>query len=123
MIHLDTGFLIRALVADSLESGALGRWLAAGETLGVSAVVWAEFLCGPVGGGPVELAEQMFGPPVALAGPEAAHAARLFVLGDRRRGWLADCMIAATAIRAEAALATTNPKDFQRFAGQGLRLV
>lgn len=57
-----------------------------------------------------------------LGGPEAAHAARLFVLGGRRRRSLVDCMIAATAIQTEATLATTNSKDFQRFAGEGLRL-
>jgi hypothetical protein len=61
------------------------------------------------------VAESLFGRPVELDGPEAAQAAKRFVLGGRRHS-LADCMIAATAIEAGAGLATTNPTDFVRFA-------
>ena len=49
--------------------------------------------------------------------------ARLFNLGGRRRGTLADCMIAAVAIRAGASLATTNPADLRRFVPRSLTLV
>ncbi len=97
-------------------------WLAGGEPLRVSAVAWTEFLCGPVLPVHVEAAESLFGRPAPLDGPEAAQAAKLFVLGGRRRHSLADCMIAATAIEAGAGLATTNPTDFVRFAEHGLRL-
>jgi predicted nucleic acid-binding protein len=122
VIHLDTGFLIRALVPGSAEGVAMEDWLSGGEPLQVSAVAWTEFLCGPVLPAHVEVAESLFGRPVALDGPEAAQAAKLFVLGGRHRHSLADCMIAATAIEAGAGLATTNPTDFVRFAENGLRL-
>jgi predicted nucleic acid-binding protein len=122
MIHLDTGFLIRALLAGSPESEQMERWLGDGEPIHVSAVAWTEFLCGPVAGADVERAERLFDQPVPLASAEAIGAARLFQVGGRRRHSLPDCMIAATAIRAEAELATTNAHDFSRFTGQGLRL-
>ena len=54
---------------------------------------------------------------------DASPCADLFNLGGRRRGSLLDCMIAAVAVCADAALATTNPGDFRRFQTAGLRVV
>jgi len=122
MIHLDTSFLIRAMTPKSTEDGRLRRWLAAGESIGISAVSWAEFLCGPVEAGDVDLATRIVGEPLALLGADGPSTATLFNLGGRRRGSLADCMIAATAIRAGAALATRNPRDFRRFGSAGLTI-
>lgn len=52
MIHLD--FLVRSLGRDSPEDRRLRAWLGAGEPLAMSAIAWAEFLCGrdapPFGG-------------------------------------------------------------------------
>ena len=97
MIHLDTGFLISALRRGSPEDRRLREWLAHGEPLGISAVSWTEFLCGPVDADDLELAARVVDEPVALLAADAGVAARLFNLAGRRRGSLNDCMIAATA--------------------------
>jgi predicted nucleic acid-binding protein len=122
MIHLDTSFLIRALVADSPESTRLHTWIAGGLPVGIGAVCWTEFLCGPLTEAHVDLALALLSEPVAYTAADAHRAAALFNTSGRRRGSLVDCMVAAAAIEADAALATSNPKDFQRFAPQGLRL-
>jgi predicted nucleic acid-binding protein len=122
LIHLDASFLIRALAGGTPQDRRLRAWLAAGETLGVSAVAWAEFLCGPVEAADLELVDRVVQERGSFGEAEAALAARLFNDSGRRRGTLADCMIAATAIRAGAALATENPKDFRRFEPAGLVL-
>lgn len=122
MIHLDTGFLIGALRRGSPQDQRLREWLARGEAVGISVVSWTEFLCGPVGGGDVELAARVVDEPVALLAVDGVAAAKLFNLTGRRRGSLNDCMIAATALRVRASLATTDPADFRRFESAGLRL-
>jgi predicted nucleic acid-binding protein len=48
VIHLDTSFLIRALLDGTPESLALDQWIRAGEAIGISGVAWCEFICGPV---------------------------------------------------------------------------
>ena len=88
----------------------------------MSAVAWAEFLCGPVEVADLELVDRVVPDRVAFGEGEATLAARLFNDSGRRRGALADCMIAASAIRAGAPLATKNPKDFRRFEMAGLAL-
>lgn len=122
MIHLDTSFLILALARGSREDQTLRTWLRAGQELGISAIGWAEFLCGPVGSAALDLAGRIVGETVPFTAADAALAARLFGATGRRRGSLADCMIAATAIEAGASLATANPRDFERFASAGLDL-
>jgi predicted nucleic acid-binding protein len=122
LIHLDTSFLIRALVRDSREDERLRAFLGAGESLAMSTVAWAEFLCGPVEAPLLELVGQIVTRLVPFGEDTAALAADLFNQTGRRRGSLADCMIAATAIRAKATLATHNPVDFRRFQAAGLEL-
>ena len=119
-VHLDTGFLIRSLVPASDEDRLLRAWLSSGAVLGMSAIGWAEFLCGPIENADVELARRVVSERVPLDEDDAELSARLFNLGGRRKGSLTDCMIAATAIHRRAALATTNPTDFRRFGSAGL---
>jgi predicted nucleic acid-binding protein len=60
---------------------------------------------------------------VSYTDVDAEMTARLFNLGGRRRGTLTDCMIAAIAIRADAPLATSHPRDFERFAPEALTII
>lgn len=122
MIHLDTDFLIRALITDSREDARMRAWLERGESVEVSSITWAEFLCGPVSLHAAEEAAELLGEPASLTGLDATLAARLFNETGRRRGSLADCLIAATAINAGATLATSNLADFRRFEAMGLEL-
>jgi predicted nucleic acid-binding protein len=122
VIHLDTGFLIYALVRGSREDKMLRRWLRAGEQLGMCTVAWSEFLCRPLEQKHLDLALQLIVERPAFAEAEAALAAKLFNVSGRRRGSFADCMIAAAAIVAQAPLATSNAKDFRRLEKQGLDL-
>lgn len=123
MIHLDTSFLIRALQKGTDEDRMLRRWLGQDTELGISAVCWTEFLCGPLGVEDVDHAGTLFGEPEPFLADDSARAARLFNESGRRRGTLVDCMVAATALRLAAALATSNPSDFGRFASAGLSVV
>jgi predicted nucleic acid-binding protein len=123
VIHLDTSFLIRALLPGSSQDQILRRWLGAGEPLGMSAIAWGEFLCGPIGASGIALAARIVDEPVPFVGADAALTAQLFNEGGRRRGSLVDCMIAGIALRAGAALATANPSDFRRYAPAGLEVV
>jgi predicted nucleic acid-binding protein len=120
VIHLDTSFLVRALMAGTTEGNDLKQWIDAGAMLGISAVAWTEFVCGPLDSGDLSLAATILGEPVPFAGDDAVRAAELFNQAGRRRGSIIDCMVAAAAIGANASLATSNRVDFQRF--RGLRL-
>lgn len=122
MIHLDTNFLIVSLVPGTPQDARVSRWLTSGESLAMSAVGWAEFLCGPITDRLLKLANRIVTERVPLLEEDSAIAAQLFNAGGRRRGSLPDCLIAATAIRVGATLATPDLPDFRRFESSGLRL-
>ena len=122
MIHFDTNFLIQAAVAGSLAHGRFSAWAATQETLNISCVAWAEFLCGPLDATAEALARQIFPNPEPFLPTDAALAASLFNQTGRRSRTLADCMIAAVAVRCGAKLATINTADFQPFVQHGLVL-
>jgi predicted nucleic acid-binding protein len=80
VIPLDTSFLIRALVAESDEDGQLRRWLSEGLPLGMSAIAWAEFLCGPVEPQHVNLAVRVIPEHVPFGTQDSHLAADLFTI-------------------------------------------
>lgn len=117
MIHLDTSFLIRALVTGSAEDAQLREWLSGETPLAISAVAWAEFLCGPLAAQDLSLAAAVVGEAVPLTADHAVRAAELFNAAGRKRGTFVDCLIAAVAIEEDAQLATANSKDFNGMVG------
>ena len=122
MIHLDTSFLIRALDHGSTEDGRLRRWIRNREVLGMSAVAWAELLCGPLSPTELQSVNAIVEHRLDFNANQAEIAARLFNETGRRRGSFVDCMIAAAAIAESSPLATTNEHDFLRFGNSGLSL-
>jgi predicted nucleic acid-binding protein len=122
VIHLDTNFLIGAAARGTSEARLLLSWLNAGQSIAVSAPVWAEFLCGPVTDAAVEAILTVIHQPAPFDRAEAELTARLFNESGRRRSSFVDCMIAASAMHAGARLATANTRDFRRFEALGLEL-
>ena len=123
MIHLDTNYLIGLLVKGSQQALEVDGWLAAGQPLAASAVAWTEFLNGPVTPTEISRAEAVLQSRIVPFGrSEAVLAAELFNKTGRRRGSRFDCLVAATAMVAQADVATVNQHDFQPFAAHGLRL-
>ena len=122
MIHLDTSFVIRAITRGAMEDRALRSWIKDGTPLVMSTVAWAELLCGPIDGSHLGLVGQIVGQLAPFDAEDASLAAQLFNRTGRRRGSLADCMIAAAAINARASLASSNHADFTRFTAEGLHL-
>lgn len=123
MIHLDANYLILGSIAGTPQSQDLRRWLKAGEETSASAIAWMEFVTGPVSPATVEAMRQMIeGRIDSLGEDEAELAARLFNATGRKRALRYDCLIAATAIQANARLATSNTNDYRLFFQHGLSL-
>ena len=122
MIALDSSFLIRALVPGTPEDRALRGWLGRGEQLAISAIAWAELLCGPLTDEQASLAGTVVSAREPFAADDASAAAALFNATGRRRRTFVDCMIAAAAMRRGEALATSNEADFRRFVRHGLTI-
>ena len=123
MIHLDTNYLIGLPVKGSAAALEVDGWLAAGELLAASAIAWTEFLNGPITALEVSRVEAVLQFRIIPFGQtEAALAAELFNKTGRRRGSRFDCLIAATAIQAQAEIASVNQADFKQFLPHGLKL-
>jgi predicted nucleic acid-binding protein len=123
MIHLVTNYLIGLLVKGSPQAGEVDGWLASGQNLAASAIAWTEFLSGPVTQVEVSRAKAVLQSRIIPFGErEAILAADLFNKTGRRRGSRFDCWIAATAIVAQADIATVNQSDFKVFIQHGVEL-
>ncbi len=123
MIHLDTNYLIGLAVPSSGAAQNADQWLATGELFAASALAWAEFLNGPVSATEIALVESVVeNRIIPFDKPTAVLAAELFNKIGRWRGSRFDCLIAATAILANAELATENKSDFTPFVSHGLKL-
>jgi predicted nucleic acid-binding protein len=122
MVHLDTNFLIDALLSGSPQEARLLVWLNSGEPVGISSIAWGEFLCGPLSSVAEGLSRRLLPHTVSLDQTHADTAALLFNATGRRAKSLADCCIAAVAISCNASPATSNLNDFQPMAAHGPEL-
>ncbi len=123
MIHFDTNALV-ALPQWARKGNDVVSRVVEGETAAVCAVVWYEFLLGPLADDEAELAHAFIGGRVEpMTEDDAELGARLFNACGRRRNLKTDALIAATAIRANADFVTVNVADFKPFVAHGLRLV
>jgi predicted nucleic acid-binding protein len=68
------------------------------------------------------IADELFSDVYPLLKQDAEAGVGLFNKTGRRRGSLADCLIAALCLRLDAVLATANTQDFSFFQSVGLRL-
>jgi predicted nucleic acid-binding protein len=122
-IHLDTNCLIRFAGGTSKKlSAAVLGWINQGVSVEVSAMAWAEFRCGPLSDDDCILVSEILTGVIPIDREISDEAARLFNATGRRSRSLADCLIAATALRSNAQLATENREDFQPFLAHGLQL-
>jgi len=121
-IYLDTNYLI-LLASDEAVNKRVGAWIAEGAVLKASAMAWAEFCCGPADKKTLSLVADVVSEIVPVDAATAQTAAQLFQKTGRRSRSLPDCIIAATAMADEAAVATHNRADFAPFVPHGLRIV
>jgi len=122
-IHVDTCFLIRALVPGTEADSRLRQWLDEEQRLYMDSIAWTEFLCGPLQPQALVLARRVVTERIDFTAQDARRAAEFFNATGRRRGTLIDCMIAACARERNALLATENRQDFRPFEQFGLRLI
>ncbi len=123
MICLDTNVLIMGLVADSVEAERILGWYDEGERFCAPAIVWYEFLCGPVTDEQVAAIRTVIAEIVPFDDVVAEESARLFNAVGRPRQLRIDTIIAATAVARGIPLATGNREHFAPFTAHGLQLL
>jgi len=123
MIHLDTNILI-ALPLLARQRHPLAQRIHKGEAVAVSSLAWFEYVCGPVPEAEQQLVRAAIGAQIlAIDETVAERAAALFNAAGRKRNLRSDSLIAATAILANAELASFNAADFEPFTAHGLKLL
>lgn len=123
MIHFDTNALV-ALPLWARDGHPVVRRVLAGEPAGACALVWYEFLNGPLREDEADLARAFLqGRIEPITEDDAVLAANLFNSAGRRCTLQTDALIAATAIRTSAHFVTLNTADFEPFVTQGLHLL
>jgi predicted nucleic acid-binding protein len=123
MTHLDTNFLIHLLEKAPSNILKSKQWAQDGESIGLSAISWAEFMTGPVTPDIMAAAITVIGTRIIPFRKEDAElAADLYNKVGRQRFRRVDSMIAAVAILSGAPLATDDPSDFSVYIPFGLRL-
>ncbi len=98
--------------------------LAQGEEIVVSAIVWYEFLVGPIDQNEIAFVLGFLAAtPIVFDEILAEQAANLFNQTGRTRKRKTDTMIAATALAFDGQIATGNVQDFSCFAPFGLKSI
>lgn len=121
-MHLDTNYLVALSQNGSRAQEQAAEWITDGEPLVVSAMAWAEFLCGPLQTGEEAACAAILSNVLPVDPATATLGAQLFNHTGRRSRSLPDCLIAATAILGTQPLATFNREDFTPFVEHGLEL-
>jgi predicted nucleic acid-binding protein len=123
MIHADANLLIGISDTTDFHHAAARRLLSQTDPVAVSSIAWTEYQSRPL---PAALSRGvralLRGGIVPFDEPAAELAGRLFHEAGGRRRHRMDTLIAATAMLADAELATTNPADFSAFVPLGLKL-
>lgn len=121
--HLDTNFLIALSCGEESSIHRAQKWLSTGKGLAVSAVVWTEFLTGPLEEEQIDRMKTLIDEIIPFDGEQAVLAADLFNHAGRAKALRMDAMIAAAAIATKSPLATENSADMKRFVSAGLKLL
>lgn len=117
----DTNILIALTVPESPVFESMETLLKNGEILSASAVVWFEFVCGPLSASDKDNVRQVLNNQILpLTDVHAEKAAELFNAAGRARQKMRDCMVAGAAIAAGLPLLTQNVADFKSFKAAGL---
>lgn len=122
MIQLDTNALIH-LPQWARDGHPVIERISQGKSAAVCAIVWYEYLCGPLIADEADLARAFLQNRILpVTEEDGALAAELFNATGRKRQNRTDTLIAACAIRAAAEFLTANMADFEPLTAYGLRL-